>query len=65
MISPYEIDNSALENSSVKKDPDKDRENNFSDVVEDQFDFEFFDLILEFSSFRRFERRIRFQPSLR
>ena len=28
---------------------DKDRENNFRDVVEDQFDLEFFDLGLELS----------------
>ena len=36
------------------KDPDKDRENNFRDVVEDQFNLEFFDLRLEFSRFHRF-----------
>ena len=33
---------------------DKDRENNFRDVVEDQFNLEFFDLRLEFSCFQRF-----------
>jgi len=33
---------------------DKDRANNFRDVVEDQFNLEFFDLRLEFSSFQRF-----------
>jgi len=33
---------------------DKDRENNFRDVVEDQFDFEFFDLCLECTCFQRF-----------
>jgi len=35
-------------------DPDKDRENKFRDVVEDQFDFEVFDLSLEFTCFQRF-----------
>jgi hypothetical protein len=35
-------------------DPDKDRENNFRDVVEDQFDFEFFDLCLEMPCFQSF-----------
>jgi len=43
----------ALENSLVI-DPIKNRENNFRDVVEDQFDFEFFDLFLEFSGFQSF-----------
>jgi hypothetical protein len=33
---------------------DKDRENKFREVVEDQFDLEFFDLRLEFSCFQRF-----------
>ena len=33
---------------------DKDRENNFRDVVEDQFDLEFFDLRLEFTCFQSF-----------
>jgi hypothetical protein len=33
---------------------DKDCENNFRDVVEDQFYFEFFDLFLEFSGFQSF-----------
>jgi hypothetical protein len=36
------------------KDPDKDRENNFRDVIKDQFDLEFFDLRLEFSGFPGF-----------
>ena len=38
----------------LSKDPAKDRKNNFRDVVEDQFDFEFFDLFLEFPSFQGF-----------
>jgi hypothetical protein len=33
---------------------DKDRENNFRDIVEEQFDFEFFNLFLGFSGFRSF-----------
>ena len=33
---------------------DKDRENNFRDVVENQFDFEFFDLCLEMPCFQGF-----------
>jgi hypothetical protein len=33
---------------------DKDRENNSRDVIEDQFDLEFFDLCLEFSCFHGF-----------
>ena len=43
----------ALENSSVT-DPDRNRENNFRNVVENQFDLKFFDLRLEFSCFQRF-----------
>jgi hypothetical protein len=35
-------------------DPDKDRENKFRDVVENQFDFEFFDLRFEFTCFQSF-----------
>jgi len=37
-------------------DPDKDRENKFRDVVEDQFDFEFLDLFLEFPCFQGFSK---------
>ena len=33
---------------------EKDRENNFRDVVEDQFDLEFFDLRLKFTCFQSF-----------
>ena len=38
----------------METDPDKDRENNFQNVVEDQFNFEFFDLRVEFSCFQSF-----------
>jgi hypothetical protein len=35
-------------------DVDQERMNNFWDIVEDQFDLEFFDLRLEFSCFQSF-----------
>ena len=51
LVNPNLVD---FHGKSPVTDLDKDRENNFRDVEEDQFDFEFFDLCLEFTCFQIF-----------